>query len=210
MEAGGQRKSIPAALYFSIGSSVLLILITTFRWYLINTLIVFPAIFIGLFFIIILFMNITLSIIHIVRHVREDKFRAIIPLTIGIIALLIIRFVPLVNIAITLDFNMNFNDREKVVSMIKAGELQPNVFYNNSLISLPKDYAHLSKGGGEVVIEREGDRLKVLFFTFRGMLSGSTGFVYVSDDSGLYAGDFGTDFIQIKKKKENWYWMISE
>ena len=136
-----------------------------------------------------------------------ENVRAFIPFTISIITILIIQFVPLTIIADAWDFKANLKDREEVVSMIKTGELVSN----KRLISLSKEYAYLSRGGGEIIVEREGDTLKVFFFTFRGMLlSGSTGFIYVSDDSQIQSGDFRMFFLKVKRIKENWYWVVSK
>lgn len=210
MEVSREKKHIPIALYFSIVSSVLLILINTFRWDLIEILTVFLEPFLELVIILIFLVSMISSVVYFIRHMRKERFRAIIPFTISIITILIVWFVSFTNIILTCDFNMNLKDREKVVSMIHSGELVSNVSHNKSLIALPKEYAHLSKGGGEVIVEREGDRLKVLFFTFRGVLDGFSGFVYISDDSGLHDGGFSTDFFQIEKKKEHWYWGASK
>jgi hypothetical protein len=210
VEVSREKKHIPIALYFSIVSSVLLILINTFRWDLIEILTVFLEPFLELFIILMFLVSMISSVVYFIRHMRKERFRSIIPFTISIITILIVWFVPFTNIILTWDFNMNLKDREKVVSMINSGELVSNVSHNKSLIALPKEYAHLSKGGGEVIVEREGDRLKVLFFTFRGVLDGFSGFVYISDDSGLQEGGFSTDFLQIEKKKEHWYWAASK
>ena len=147
-----------------------------------------------------------LNIVHIIRSVRREKFRAFIPFAISIITILIILFVPLTNIAVGWDFRANLKDREEVVAMIKT----ENLVSNKHLISLPKEYSHLSQGGGEIIVEREGDSLKVFFFTFRGMLSGNNGFIYVSDDSEIQSSDFRMILVKVKRLKENWYWVVSE
>lgn len=96
------------------------------------------------------------------------------------------------------------------MSIIQAGELSPNVSHNEGLIALPKEYAHLSKGGGEVLVEREGATLKVFFFTFRGVLDNFSGFAYISDNASLHQSDFNGDFHEITKKKDHWYWGSSK
>lgn len=157
--------------------------------------------------IILLFLgSIISSVVYFIRNGKKEKLRAIAPFTICVITLLIVWVVPFTKINLALNFNKNLEQREKVVSMIQTGELMPNVSHNQSLIALPKEYAHLSKGGGEVVVEREGDKLRVLFFTFRGVLDSFSGFVYISDDTKLQEGNFNTGSLQIEKKKEHWYW----
>jgi len=209
LEESRQKMRIPVALYFSIVSSVLLVLISIFRWYLIEIFTMSSVTFLGLLIILLFLISMSLNIIHIKRHVREENFRTFIPFLISTITILIIWFVPLTNIAVAWDFNANFKDREEVISMIKTGELASNVSYNR-LITLPKEYANLSNGGGEILLEKEGDKLKVLFYTFRGILGDYSGFVYVSDDSEIQEGDFNKDFLRVEKKKEYWYWVISK
>ena len=77
-----------------------------------------------------------------------------------------------------LDFKMHKTDREKVVSMVESGKLKENVPDSPSFIQLPKRYDHLSKGGGEVIAVQKGERLTILFFTYRGILDNFSGFVY--------------------------------
>lgn len=132
------------------------------------------------------------------------------PITINMVTILIVWFVPFTGIAITRDFSANLKGREKVISIIQSGDLLSNVSHNESLIALPKEYAHLSKGGGEVVVERDGDTLKVFFFTFRGVMDNFSGFACISDNTELYQGDFNGDFLEIEKKKDYWYWGASK
>ncbi|MEG0775450.1 hypothetical protein [Clostridium sp.] len=206
MEESREEKHIPTAAYFSIAASVLLILINIFRWHLIEVFSVFLLPFLEGPIILLFLGSMISSVVYFIRNGRKEKLRAIVPLTICIITILIVWFVPFTKINLALDFSKNLEQREKVVSMIQTGELMPNVSHNQSLIALPKEYAHLSKGGGEVVVEREGDNLRVLFFTFRGVLDSFSGFVYISDDTKLQEGNFNTGFLQIEKKKEHWYW----
>ena len=55
--------------------------------------------------------------------------------------------------------------------------LKPNVSHNASLIHLPKEYKHLSKGGGEILVEKTGKDLNIVFYTNRGMLDNFSGIV---------------------------------
>lgn len=210
MEVSREKKRNSIVLYFSIVSSVLFILINIFRWHLIEIFTVFLEPFLELFIVLVFLISMILSIVYFIRNVRKERYRSIIPFSISIITILIIWFVPFTNIILEIDFKMNLKDREKVVSMIQTGELVPDISYNESLITLPKGYAHLSKGGGQVVVEREGEKLKVLFFTFRGILDNFSGFTYISDNSELQKGSFNADLHQVRKKKDNWYWISSK
>lgn len=196
-------------LYFSIIMSGLLILINIFRWKLVEILTVFLEPFleliIGATFLVVLIW----SIIHFTKNVRKLKYKALLPMVINLIALVIVIFVPFTNIMLNLDFNLNLKDREKIVSMVQSGELKPEILYGQNLIQLPEEYKHLSKDGGEIVIEKDGDTLKIFFFTFRGILDNFSGFAYISDNSKLSQMDFNGDFDQIIKKREHWFWGAS-
>ncbi len=128
---------------------------------------------------------------------------------INLITLLIVIFVPFTDIMLDIDFKLNLNDREKIVEMVKSGELYNETSYGSHLIKLPEGYKHLSKGGGEIVVEQEGETLKIFFFTFRGILDNFSGFAYISDDSKLLNTDFNGDFDQILIKKDHWFWGAS-
>lgn len=131
------------------------------------------------------------------------------PFGIQMITLLLLIFIPFNQIVIDLDFKMNKSERNQVISKIQGGKLKPNVSYNNELIHLPKKYAHLSKGGGEVVIEEKNGHYSVLFFTFRGVLDNFSGFVYSPNDKKPQAHSFDGDFKEVVKMKRNWYYVSS-
>ncbi|MBU3128653.1 hypothetical protein [Clostridium tagluense] len=206
MQVSKEKKNISTALYFSIVSSFLLITINIVRWHLIEIITVFLEPLVELSIGLVFLASLISGVVYCVRTIRNEKFAALMPITISIVTILIVCFVPFTDIMLARDFNSNLKDREKVVSIIKTGKLVPNISHNESLIALPKEYAHLSKGGGELVVKMEGDTLKVFFYTFRGVLDNFSGFAYISDDTALYQGDFNGDFHQIKKKKEHWYW----
>lgn len=130
MELSREKKRIPKVLYFSIVSSVLLMLINIFRWRLIEIITVFLEPLVELFIDLLFLGGVIWSIVYFIRNVRKERFGVIIPFAISIITILIVCFVPFTNIILGRDFNINLKDREKVVSMIKSGELVPNVSYN--------------------------------------------------------------------------------
>lgn len=149
------------------------------------------------------------SIRHFVINVKKLKYKVAIPMTINLITLLVVIFTPFTDIMLNLDFKLNLKDREKVVSMVQSGELKPNVSYNESLIELLDKYKHLSQGGGEIIVHKDGERFKIFFYTFRGVIDNFSGFAYISDESRLLKTDFEGDFEQIKKEKEHWFWGAS-
>ena len=123
--------------------------------------------------------------------------------------ILLLFLIPFNQIIIDKDFKENKSDRNEVIYKIKDGTFKPNVSYNSSLIHLPDEYEHLSKGGGDIVIEKQGESYSVLFFTFRGVLDGFSGFVYSPNDKKPQLDSFGGDFKEIVKIDEYWYFVSS-
>ncbi len=131
------------------------------------------------------------------------------PIIIQGITILLVIFFPFTKIVLDIDFKMNKSDREEVIRMVEKGTLKPNVSHNSTLIQLPEKYAQLSKGGGEIIIDKNGDDSSVLFFTFRGVLDNFSGFVYSPNDQRPSNRDFDGDFKQVEKLDENWYFVGS-
>ena len=131
------------------------------------------------------------------------------PVLIQALTLIFIIFFPISKVIIHLDFEKHRGDREFVVKKVQEGVLASNVSYNHSLIHLPEEYGKLSKGGGDIVVEKKNDECKVLFFTLRGILDSFSGFVYSSSGEKPRSGDFGGDFIEVKQMAEHWYFVSS-
>ncbi|HWK21651.1 MAG TPA: hypothetical protein VNS08_01350 [Ureibacillus sp.] len=188
-------------LFLALASSILVILIAFFQWYLIDIITEFLMLPIWLltfgFFIFI-------TVKTIMNLFKNKDWK---PFTIQILTILLWLFFPFTQVMLDLDFKMNKSERKEVVEMVENGTLKPNVSYDSSLILLPKKYEQLSKGGGEIVIEKNGDL--VLFFTYRGMLDNFSGFVYSPNDKKPNQSDFDGDFKQIEKLDENWYFVGS-
>lgn len=206
MKEREKNTSRKLVLYFSIIMSSLLILLNVFRWELVEVLTVFLQPFLELIIGVAFLVILTWSVIYFIKNIYKMKYKAVLPLVINLITIVIVFFVPFTSIIISLDFNLNLEDREKIISMVQSGELKSESLYGYNLIQLPEEYKHLSKGGGEIFIEKDGDTLKIFFYTFRGILDNFSGFAYISDNSELSQTDFNGDFDQIIKKREHWFW----
>ncbi len=188
-------------LYLASASSILLILIAFFQWYLIDIITVFLMMPIWL---VIFGFFIFITVKTIINLFKNKDWK---PFTIQLLTILLWLFFPFTQVMLDLDFKLNKSEREEVVEMVKNGTLQPNVSYNSSLIQLPEKYDQLSKGGGEIVIEKNGDM--VLFFTYRGILDNFSGVVYSPNDRKPKQSDFDGDFKQIEKLDGDWYFVGS-
>jgi hypothetical protein len=131
------------------------------------------------------------------------------PFVIQAITVILLFLIPVNQIVLNLNFNNNKTDRNAVITGIEEGIITPNVTHNSTLIHLPDRYSHVSKGGGDVVIEKQGDHYLVLFFTYRGVLDNFSGFVYSPNDNEPQARSFGGDFKEIVKIDTNWYFVAS-
>lgn len=129
------------------------------------------------------------------------------PFIIQVFSIIFYFFFPFTQLMINLDYAFNREERQEVLKLIESEKISPNVSYNNSIIHLPKEYQHLSKGGGDILIEENGQ--EVFFFTFRGILDNFSGFIYSSYDQEPQREDFGGDYKEVKRIDKNWYWVSS-
>ena len=84
-------------------------------------------------------------------------------------------------------------------------EASPSI--DQSLKRLPTHYSHLSDGG-EIIVEKPKGNMKVFFFTFRGMMSGSHGFLYAADGQPrMYTW---SQITHVQKLAPHWYWLMVE
>ena len=200
---------LPPIFWFSLLIGSGLILVNLFSWSLVDLLTVFiepvlKFLIWGLFLLVFF-----LSFISIFFNLKRYKIKAFLPFLINIVTFLTVFYVPFTNIWLDLDFQTNLAEREQVILLVESGELKPNVSYNGSLIALPEEYQNISKGGGDILVERKGNKKMILFFTFRGISDNFSGFVYSPDNQKPSSGDFSGDFKQIKKIKERWFWVAS-
>ncbi len=143
------------------------------------------------------------SIVYAVRNTKELKLKAYVPLIIVVLSILLPLFFPFTEAALNLDFNLNFNARNEVVQLMKTGALKPEG-NNENLIVLPEKFKKLSKGGGEVAIERIEGHDIYFFFTFRGVLDHYSDFAYDSDENAQK--ELGKGYFEVIKLSDAWYY----
>jgi hypothetical protein len=190
-------------LKVSIISSLLIVFLQFFQWKLIEVLTVFlmPFLWLGIYG-----LFLVVFILSIVGLIKRKDWK---PFVIQSITILLLFLIPFNKIVLDIDFKLNQSERSEVISKIQDGTLIPNVSHNSSLIHLPKEYDQLSSGGGDIVIEKRGDKYAVLFFTFRGVLDNFSGFVFSPYDTRPLPRSFGGDFKDIVRIDKNWYFVGS-
>lgn len=114
---------------------------------------------------------------------------------------------PLQQIMLTVGYKLHQAERNEVVEMIETGKLKPN--NDSRLIQLPDDYAHLSKGGGEVLIEKNQTTYSILFFTYRGILDNFSGFLYIPNSKSPDNISFINRVKETERIDNKWYFVSS-
>lgn len=105
------------------------------------------------------------------------------------------------------DFDSGYERRMEVVKMVENGKLKS---LHNGTIALPQGYEDLSDTG-EIVVASYEKKVVIYFWTYRGILSASSGYLYFSDK--LSADDFsnyGTVFVNLKDLGDGWYSCATE
>lgn len=192
----------------SIGFGICLIAITFFQWDLIDYLSVFflPLLMFALWAVLVI---ITLtSVIYIPIQFRRIRWKSIIPLTTNIIIILILYFVPFTSLWLDFEFQTNKTGYEHVIKMYENDGLQePN---KSGYIELPSEYKYLSKGGGDIIVDNSNGITSVFFYTFRGVLSSSSGFIYRSNDSPPPQFLLQRDCYQLERIEPKWFFCASD
>lgn len=182
-------------------------LLSLFFWSIIDAVTPFIAPFAWLSVLAITLASMIMAIILPFRRWRTHRMTSLAPLGFLVTCFIITRFVDFTALWLTANFKYRHADRLEVVRRIERGEFYSNISHNVSLIALPRQFSSVSLGGGEVMVQRDGDRFKVLFFTFRGILNNFSGFIYTSDGLVPKNGDFTGEFFVNKKIEDRWYYV---
>ncbi|KQL50401.1 hypothetical protein AN964_22305 [Heyndrickxia shackletonii] len=190
-------------LLLSLFSSFLVILNGFFQWSIVEIItpfLMFP------FWLVLFVFFIVITVLAIVQLFKYKNWK---PFVIQAVTIIILFYFPFTQTMLDLDFKMHKSEREEVVDKVVSGKYKYNVPDSPSLIHLPKQYTHLSKGGGDVIAVKTGDSFTILFFTFRGILDSFSGFVYSTNDQKPLKTVFDGDFKEIKKLDKHWYFVGS-
>jgi membrane-bound metal-dependent hydrolase YbcI (DUF457 family) len=188
------------ALWLAFMSSGFLLLLACFQWELVDAVTPFfmPVIWlcVASFFLVSVIVSISVAV----------KQKAWKPLLVQGLAVFFYLFIPFMQIMIYFDFYLHKSARQEVIQLIEAQEIRPAISETSSLIHLPRKYEHLSKGGGDIMVEKQGEKHRIFFFTYRGIPDNFSGFVYVPTEQ-FPIDAFGGGFAEIKKMEKHWYWV---
>ena len=104
-------------------------------------------------------------------------------------------------------FEKGKQDRQEVVDLIIDGDVE---IAENGLVTLPDDLKNISDTGECCIVEFRG-HTALYFFTYRGILGESRGYVYVSDridwkdfiNEDEYVAS--PDWVDVEELENNWY-----
>lgn len=131
------------------------------------------------------------------------KFRGSSILLFNLIFVLTLLFIPPNVLSLRLDFKIHYIDRMNVIDIIKNKfESSPE---KTVMFQLPKTYQNLSKGGGEVLVLTNKNKLNVLFFISRGISDNVIGFLYSSEKDFPSQEVATVNFHLVKKLQDHWF-----
>lgn len=103
------------------------------------------------------------------------------------------------------EFILYANARDRVVEMVKSGELSPDDYGN---IKLPFRYGFTSSDEEVHVYNSDAEDTIMTFWVFRGMLSGSCELMYADGGEEQIKEELKPYQIErIEKLKDNWYYV---
>jgi hypothetical protein len=143
-------------------------------------------------------------------RVRTDGVKFALPFLICALTLAILAWAPLHRVALQQDFHWHRQDRERIVARVEAGELKPNVSYNENLIALGKREPNVSVGN-DIVVDETDQGTYVLFLTSRGLKHYFTGFLHVppGGDPRKFFEFEDKPPSQLVRYDEDWYFVAN-
>ena len=141
------------------------------------------------------------------RKINKSKL-SLIAIIIVIISL-ILRFIfPFRNVKTILELYIYENERLEIIEKVKNKEIETD---ENGNADLPKNLKKLSSDGEITVYQNDENGQVICFWIFRGLLSGSHQLMYSSGGEKLIKeNETGHPIINIKKLKENWYYVDTD
>jgi hypothetical protein len=133
------------------------------------------------------------------------------PFLICALTLVVLVHAPLQQIALQRNFDWHRRDRERIVARVEAGELKPNVSYDENLIALGNREPNVSARGNDIVVDHAEEGTYVLFLTSRGLKHYFTGFLHVprGGDPKKFFEFEDKPPSQLVRYDENWYFVAN-
>ena len=192
-------------LILSILLSVMCFLLAWFYDDLASTALVFSAFWIIL---ILLGCFVALLIACVVAIIKDRAYIQFISIgVLGLLVILLLKF-PFRDTRVKYELDHYEADRLKIVDMIADGQLMPDRLGN---VDLPLGFRRVSASGQVYVLQNDEQGQVVLFWVFRGMLSGSLCLVYSSGgEEMIRASKEGPYITRLEQMKDTWYYMETD
>ena len=144
-------------------------------------------------------------------RVRKHGVKFAAPFLVYALTLAALVYAPLQEIALQRNFAWHRTSRERIVARVEAGELKPNVDYNENLIALGAGEANVSAGGNDIVVDQAEKGSYVLFLTSRGLKHRFSGFLHVpagAEPEGFFEFDDKPPSRRVRYDK-GWYFVAN-
>jgi len=190
-------------LIISVLVLMILFLIKIFTWSLVDTLTVFIFPLLLMFILWLTVVYIIFLLYKFIRSLKNGFNIRNISLGIVIILLISMYFIPVDAYSERIRFSTNYKQFNSVAALMIEKDIE------GTNILLPKEYQHLSRGGGEINIVGENDERIVMFYSFRGVLDNFTMYVYVPNERAYKNLEKYEDWKDIEKINDKWYVCVS-
>ncbi len=185
--------------------------VSLFRWTLVEYLTPFIEPILEIAIGVLLLASLVWSVVHFIRARKQSPKVALFPLSVNVLTMAIVTFVPFSLLTTELDFRAHYRARMAVVSSVLDGRYENLVQSGGGrcdFIALPTQLSYLSSGGDIIRLRRQNATL-IFFYDYRGILDSFSGFIYSTDDSPPRNGDFGGRFVEAERLRQNWFWATS-
>lgn len=186
-------------LILSIYASIFTVAIVVLYEELVYNFSIFFMPLIYFFFAVTLFASIITSVVFILLD-KPTKIRSSIPLWLVIATISIIFVAPIREMKRDMNFEKLLPQRLEVVEYVIGNEV---IINTGGLISLPQKYKKTSDSG-QILLCQKNDEIIIYFFTNRGLLESSSGYIYFTQLT-VENKDYTTqDFKIIKNLGKGW------
>ena len=139
-----------------------------------------------------------------IRH-RRLKGKSLLPLAVCAAAIIVCITVPFGEWMLQADWRWHRSTRERIVAAVESGALTgPYGRDSTMVVSLP--WGRGASVDGEIMARRSANGESILFFTFKGILSHYTGFLYRSDGV-IPEHEFGDTIMAAEPIAPHWFFV---
>ncbi|MCE5170474.1 hypothetical protein LQV63_14255 [Paenibacillus profundus] len=168
--------------------------------------VIFFALFALVFIVSVIWAIIDIIVALVKRRPLRYWALILIPIVAQLGAVYIALELPLHQTRAALDEWMYREQRQQAIERLTQSDWSTAGSDRGTLLQLPDDLRHLSRGGGEILVVRNGESLQVLFFTMRGLLDNFSGLVYVSEGEPDVE-NLGTKIVKQRELGKHWFWI---